>query len=228
MTQKEVSVDDLEKTHDEDHKILSVSEFLSKNHQLFAVVGVLAALAVYLRDFRGDIAGPWVQYGIVSALLMFVIGALSILSNIIDQIKWTEKADLDRVVSYSVLIIGVSGLSVSIFMISLEFYAQFVQLIDYIIGFGIFIGYMSEFPWGKYRGIDGLSDKAKKRIEDAPNTAMSFAVIVILFSSSQLGSLVNIANYDQPILFPTVIAAIISHYLISDFIRKLTISRSSS
>ncbi|WP_226040198.1 hypothetical protein [Natrinema sp. DC36] len=214
---------------DSQTELLSVDEFLSENYSLFAVVGVLAALAVYMQNFQESASRELVNLGLVSALLMFLVTALILLFKLFQQATYADKVDIERVVPFSALIIGLGGLIVSISGVAFEFYTQFVQVIDWTIGVVIFTSYLIWFPWDKFSNADNVSKSTQKRLKKTPAVAINFTVCAIIIyadnSYAILQGLVKVDGYNKMIIFPGFIGAVVLHLIISNLIKEYCLWR---
>lgn len=62
-----------------------LSVFLKEQSELFTLLGVFGAISLYLAQFPVDVESRWLNVGIVSSLLIFIIVALSISNRLQEQ-----------------------------------------------------------------------------------------------------------------------------------------------
>jgi len=213
--------------------ILSVSEFLSENYNLFAVAGVLAALAVYLRDFRPASPNGSVEFGVVSALLMFSLVSGVLLLKSFDQAITAQEVELSRVAGYSVLIMGIIGLLYSILSITAIFQTQLVRVID--IGFvvGILSGYLIWFPTKRFNEpTENISEKTRNAIGKIPEVAVITTFLTYIFVNNNYSEIIQsymfIEYLDQVISAWPFLIGVSAHYMWCLVIRRYYIFRDNS
>jgi len=210
------SADSEENPYLENESVLSVSAFFSENYSLFAVAGVLAALSVYMRDFRSASPSGSVEFGVVSSLLMFSLVSVVLLYKTVNQAMTVDVAEPSRVVGYSTLIVGIGGLLYSILSVTVVFQSQLVRIVD--IGF-VVGGLSSYFIWlsnSQFSTADrNVSEQTADAIENIPAAAALATLITYISADNMSPSLVQSFTQfgfsGQSLYFPRFWAAVITH-----------------
>lgn len=198
-----------------DHEPLDIDEFFNTYYRLFAVVGVLSGLSVYLYDFRRNTGNESIEIGIASALIIFLLTSTVLLSKITNQIKWTDEIDLYRIVPYGVLIAGIGGLIIAVLSISTIFPQAFTTIFNISVATIMIIAHIIIFPWKTFENPVGYSEEGEQRISDAPNIAINLAIFEVIALNEIFPAVYNVWPYDTLAIISVILTWAIFHYITS-------------
>ena len=192
-----------------------VDKLLKSEYPLFAVVGVLGALSVYLFDFRKGAPNQFVDFGVGGALLMFLVASFVLVRKLFDQLRYAREIDWYRLLPIGLLLTGLIAVMYGIAGVGTAFLGEIVMLLGLGLAGTLFVGYMIYFPHEKFDDVTGVPQDRAKRISDAQHHGGTVAVLVILFSGLIFPELPKIDGYNPLLVIPAVILAIGAHYITS-------------
>lgn len=193
----------------------TIESYFTTNYELFAILGLFAALSVYLTQLPQEMNAE-IQAGIGGSLILFVIIGFVVISKTSDCASNALNSGLFlRFSIYIMIVFCLGGLVISVVSIMNRYSQGTIPLLDYSISFGFCGSYITYLQQNEgFLSYDGETPFQNL-------TPYSPYIAAILLSVWQIQSGVfdqSIQTAQEEVLFGVVIGFALVHFLTTVFV----------